>query len=502
VTPTHRAGLALQKELRALLPTFLFTTGAVIAGGLMDEKVAALVLAVFCWGVVSLGAHAIGHEYSYRTLALLLAQPRRRSWMLAHKAIVLIPLVLALTLVTTLSLPGAGVDPLRDAGAARTLLLLGALSAVSLAPLVAMLSRGTLPATVVTLAIPGVLLLIGEIVATSRYGLRDPQSLWNFKLAFVRSIHIFICAAAALATWWQFGRLQAIDGHQHVHAPTWRLWRASPPAASLARVRRPTWVVFRKELHLQQLSYLVVGMYVIAWVALYLTAGGPSTTPRVALQPLTVMYLGLLSLLIGSVASAEERQLGTLTSQQLLPMPAWKQWAIKAGTALGLALLLGILLPAFLNAVIPVPDDPLTVRVRHELGAALVAVLVLSTLSVYVSSLSGSAVRAMVTSIPVAIGAALYGSATTNVVGRIEYRAVFPLTRQNREEWIAAMTNVQARMEYALLLTVVVMVVLLLRFAYVNHRSDDRRHSRTLMQAAVLIGAFTVCLLSPLLRWR
>jgi hypothetical protein len=502
MTSTHRTGLALQKELRALLPTFLFTAGAVIAGGLMDMKAAALVLAVFCWGVVSLGAHSIGHEYSFRTLALLLAQPRGRSWILAHKAIVLIPLVLALTLVTTLSLPGPGLDPLWSAGAPRTLLLLGALSAVSLAPLLAMLGRGTLPATVVTLAIPGALLLIAELVGTSWYGLRDPMSVWTFKLDFVQSIEILICAAAAIAAWWQFQRLQAIDSHQQVHAPAWRLWRASPAAASPVRVRRATWVVFRKELHLQQLSYLVVGMYVIAWVALWLTAGGPSTTPRVALQPLTVMYLGLLSLLIGSVASAEERQLGTLTSQQLLPMAAWKQWAIKAGTALGLALLLGILLPVFLNAVVPVPDDPLAVRLLHELRRALVAVLVLSTLSIYVSSLSGSAVRAMVTSIPVATGIALYAGETTAAVGRIAYGSVFQLTRQNREEWVATNMNVQARMEYALVLSVVVMVVLLLRFAYVNHRSDDRQHSRTLTQAAVLFTALTLCLLSPLLSWR
>ena len=58
-----------------------------------------------------------------------------------------------------------------------------------------------------------------------------------------------------------------------MHAPTWRLWRASQAAASPVRVRRATWVVFRKELHLQQLCIVVVGMYVIAWVALWLTSG-------------------------------------------------------------------------------------------------------------------------------------------------------------------------------------------------------------------------------------
>ena len=391
----------------------------------MDTKVAGLVLAVFCWGVVSLGAHSIGHEEPYRTLALLLAQPRGRTQILAHKAIVLIPLVLALTLVTTVSLSRSWIGPVAghrratDAAAPRGPVRRLARAAPGDAgprhspcdgghacdpwcPAADRRARGEL--AVRPLAIP------------SRCGRSNSISCSRSRST--------ICAAAAIATWWQFERLQAIESHQHVHAPTWRLWRASQGAASPVRVRRATWVVFRKELHLQQLSYLVVGMYVIAWGALWLTAGRPSTTPRVALQPLTVMYVGLLSLLIGSVASAEERQLGTLTSQQLLPMAVWKQWVIKAGTALGLALLLGILLPVFLNAVIPVPDDPLTMRLTRELRVAVAAVLLLSTLSLYVSSLSGSAVRAMVTSIPVALGAGLYASATAALVSRIAYRAV------------------------------------------------------------------------------
>ena len=49
---------------------------------------------------------------------------------------------------------------------------------------------------------------------------------------------------------------------------------------------------------------------------------------------------------------------------------------------------------------------------------------------------------------------------------------------------------------------VIVMGVLLLRFAFVNHGSGERRLSRTITQAFVLVAAFTLCALSPLLRWR
>ena len=108
------------------------------------------------------------------------------------------------------------------------------------------------------------------------------------------------------------------------------------------------------------------------------------------------MYCNCCRCSIAFVASAEERQLGTLTSQQLLPMAAWKLWAIKAGPALALALLLSILFPVFLNAVMPVPDDPLALRVHPGADDGPGRRAGPESLSLYVSSLFGSAVRAMV----------------------------------------------------------------------------------------------------------
>ena len=62
--------------------------------------------------------------------------------------------------------------------------------------------------------------------------------------------------------------------------------------------------------------------------------------PEFPLAGVGILYGALLAVLIGSLASAEERQNGTLEWQLLLPMAAWKQWAVKVGTVLVLTALL------------------------------------------------------------------------------------------------------------------------------------------------------------------
>ena len=80
--------------------------------------------------------------------------------------------------------------------------------------------------------------------------------------------------------------------------------------------------------------------------AAFRMGGHAGAVTRDVFGGLTVLYSSVLALLIGSIASAEERQLGTQEWQQLLPMASWKQWALKVGTAIGLSLLLGVALPA------------------------------------------------------------------------------------------------------------------------------------------------------------
>src|SRR5206468_2033217 len=106
----------------------------------------------------------------------------------------------------------------------------------------------------------------------------------------------------------------------------------------------------------------------------------------------TAIYALGLPALVGSLAIAEERQLGTLAWQLQLPTPAWQQWAAKVGTVFGVTLLLSIGVPGLLVPAIWPSERPL-VEMPVVLAIAMTAV------SMYVSSLCATAVRALVTSV-------------------------------------------------------------------------------------------------------
>jgi hypothetical protein len=354
-----------------------------------------------------------------------------------------------------------------------------------------------LAGAVFAIAVPGILELVAEFGGTALYGLNAAGAIFAFKLAFVRSSLFYICAAAVVGVWWQFSRLEAVEGHQPLQLPSWRGRGATAAAAGVSR-QNPVVALIRKELHLQQISFVVVALYVLAWLALWVVHDRPPETPRVPLEPLTMMYLGLLSILIGSVASAEERQLGTLPSQLLLPIAAWKQWSIKAGTTIALAVLLAIALPQLLYAVLPLPDDKLPPRLVREL---LIAVVVLTAISLYISSLCATAVRAMVASIAVAVCAGIYSAFVANIV----INTVFQAARsESPAGWLphAQIQRIQAASNHAMLFAAAAVVILTLRFAFVNHRSGEQRIGVTVAQAAMLIAVTTIFLAAPVLMWR
>ena len=105
--------------------------------------------------------------------------------------------------------------------------------------------------------------------------------------------------------------------------------------------RRPVWQLV-KELRLQQMTVIVGALYLPWWGAMaVLWRFAPEAVTSLA-GAVAILYGPLLALLSGSLASAEERQLGTMEWQMLLPLPMWKQWAVKTATVAGLALVLGV----------------------------------------------------------------------------------------------------------------------------------------------------------------
>ena len=75
-----------------------------------------------------------------------------------------------------------------------------------------MLCRGTLPAIVFTVTIPGMLGVTGEILSIASYGSKNGAGVEAFKIAMLSWSMAAVCAVAAVATRVAFIRLEAVDG--------------------------------------------------------------------------------------------------------------------------------------------------------------------------------------------------------------------------------------------------------------------------------------------------
>ena len=127
---------------------------------------------------------------------------------------------------------------------------------------------------------------------------------------------------AAATGWRMFMRLEAgTADYPTLALPRWA--RVAPGAADQAATRRqhPLWLIIKKELRLQQMSLAVAGLYAVLWLAFEVWEIEPRE--RDALATVAAIYGAMLALLIGSLASAEERQMGTLEWQSLPEFASW-----------------------------------------------------------------------------------------------------------------------------------------------------------------------------------
>jgi hypothetical protein len=360
------------KEMRALLPVWIAAAVAITAAGLSGPRNHEFGLMALGFGSAALGAQSIGHEYTSRTLTLLLAQPVSRRRVLVLKLAVLTLMLLALAAFATMTLLTVQVP--ED----RLWLWLSMLNALCLAPLLTIVCRTPIAGVVFTGGAPV------WVVALS--GVVTPRMLWTMVLA--------VCVAAAVASWRVFMRLEAIDGRgSEFEMP--RLFRAASNTAR-ARVhpgRHPFWQLVKKELHLQQMAFAVGAVWVAIWVAVFTLGPMLPTFAAFSVEVVSALYGVLLALLIGALASAEERQLGTLEWQMLQPLAAWQQWVVKVGTALALAAVLSFALPVMLAS--------------RKIGATApfaAVIFVLTIGSLYISSLCRNSIRALTIAGPTLLG--------------------------------------------------------------------------------------------------
>jgi hypothetical protein len=449
-----------KKEFRALLPTWVAAAACLV---LVDAAYRFIGVFTYAMGAFTLGAQSIGHEYGYRTLATLLVQPVDRRQLYAVKMAVLAAMLIGLAAIA------ATLGEVRTASwEYRLILLLPPLGGLLLAPWMTMVCRHPLAGAVFASAPAGVFFVLAELVgervhAADRIAAdRLARELWVAGMTVLGPV-------VAICGWRHFLRLQVIEGTgRAIRMPS--LFDATP------RPHPPLWALVKKELHLQQVSYIVAALHV-AILAIVVTL----ESRELVIVPMTLIYFTALALVIGSLSSAEERQLGTLESQLLLPVPVWRQWSVKIGVALALSLLLGLALPAGLLRLVLTSDEW---QQMAKFGNSVGLIVLLTTIALYVSSLSTSGVRALAMSFPATLMIAFAVQGADKLAASVNG---WPPLFAGHGEW--------QRVVLAVSLTGV-----LLWLAYRNHRTVERRPRRVLQQASVIAAVVTigVVLLAPL----
>jgi len=491
------------KEVRALLFPWLACVLVMIVPTPVHAPryVEGISVIVYFLGAAVLGALSIGREYTEHTLGLLLSQPADRKRLFLIKFGVLAAMLLTLCAVGHTGVfrhTGVFHDMARAPLALKLeVVLLPLLYALCITPWLTMASRSAAAGILFTMAIPVLLAVLGAGIVRW-LGIRADA----FSIVFQWRGTLGICAIGAVATWRMFMRLEAIEGQgEALDLTQWLRSRttANVRVAVLTK-RHPIWLLITKELRVQQLALVLAGLYLFGWLAVTLMRPvadlfGTFNALSVlggAFNVLSPLYALLLGALIGSVASAEERQFGTLEWHVLLPIATSRQWAVKVGVALGLTMLLGISVPAVLTqfnlAMDPKPFfEP---RFDYVSSALVLTALVLTAGSLYVSSLCTSGVWALVMSLPTMAGASIF----MNVV-------LLPVANALQTAWSRLFNTLAPNafgrgdlipgsvMKAVGLLFVGGFIALVMRFALTNHRSADRPAGRVWKQA-ILIAVF------------
>ena len=416
-------------------------------------------------GAALLGALAIGHEYSNRTLVQALAQPMRRAQLLAAKLGVLAVMLAALGAVAWVVLSGS--RPGSTESGRLLFLLMPPAIAFCVGPWLTMVSRGPLAGAVFSCCLPGLLWFAALLTHYAVYR-REPSSA--FAIAASWRGGFALCAVGAVMTWRTFLRLEAIEGPgREVHLP---LFRA---AATTARRHNPLWVLLVKDFRLQQMTLAIVALYCVAWPVCVLIGGRVLDT----FYMLSLVYGVIVALVSGSLSSAEERQLGTFEPQMLLPVPVSRQWLAKVAVVLAFTLVAGIGLPYVLMTVAPasgIASPRPAMLLDRPFLPGLVAI---ASAGLYVSSLSTSGVRAVVAAAP----SMLLYVVLLNWLQSI----VFPLVARWRDRDPILVSELVFRAtRYAPETFVAACSLLLIALGYQNHRSGDRSVRRIAMQVIVL----------------
>lgn len=477
MTRTTRLSPALAKEIRALLPLWAASIAALGAAFLWREVHRVVLpgprIALFAYvvGALAIGAQSVGQEYTYRTLPMLLSQPadRRRVYLRKFAVSAVMLVTLAAFAATTFA------SVWRPESARPAVVILPLLCGLFLAPVLTMICRSTLAGMILGGTAMALTWFAALAIAWFGFGI-DTETAEHLILGRWTLGMSVVCPAVGLLGWRRFRVLEATDvASPALRLPRW-LTRAHGP-----RHHHPLRALAVKEVHLQQMAFVITGLHIVGWAAIVVLQRYVPSMATFPVGAILLLYCLGLAIVIGALTSAEERQHGTRDWQLLQPSPAWQQWMVKVGVSLGLAILFGVGLPVLLSQLTPV-EGARAIRMAPDLT---VLIVLLTTGGIYISSLSSSGVRAMVLALPIGMAVVWFGQIANRALGWVTRQLAGPLMADIVTGAVAPLsvepTDVLRFAAHGFSLT---LVPLLLWFGFLNHTSSEQTPRRVIGQVA------------------
>ena len=325
----------IAKEIRVqLLPFGLVACIAILPVWVLPQQSVTLMLPLFALAASMMAASAFGQEFHHRTLSTLLAQPLSRLVIWREKTLVMGGFLL---LGTVLIWRALAYDHQERFWEDRELISwsipLISLCAFCGAPFWTLLLRSNLVGMILSLLAPLGLLMIFSILCE-----RIPHEP-RFEFLGGTVLSLVYCGACFVAGWRRFRTMEALDGApagRAIGIPFWVESLLSKPVQIVfGTVTGPFLALVRKELRLQQVTFLGAALFtLLALAAIVLKRGrfdfgeGHGFFDIVLILDFTI-YLIFVPLIAGAGALVEEKLWGVTDWHFTLPSSVASQWLIK-----------------------------------------------------------------------------------------------------------------------------------------------------------------------------
>jgi hypothetical protein len=382
----------LIKETRDLLPVFAGALPLIVVPSLLWAD---LGFGYFALGVACLlmAGNSFGSEFQYRTLSMLLSQPIPRSVLWRDKMLVLGAGILAslAALLGCLAIQ----HPVND-GQVWLALVFVPLCAFCGAPFWTLALRHGIGGMVAAVGAPCGLLAVYALVAEQLGGQESP--------ALVTAILILLVIYCAVVYWLgyaTFKRLEAVDSpSRELSLPAGlEAIFVAPLTKMSSRFRGSFAALLKKEFRLQQISFMLAGVFVlIAFAGFCLSKHYPEVAAGTVGGDIFI-YVLILPLIAGAIAVAEEKGWGMAEWHLTLPPSALKQWSAKMVATLSTSLVLGLALPAAMfvvaNPLFSQPRERMSLPPAFLILSWVLGQLLVTSVAIYAASFSKNTLRAI-----------------------------------------------------------------------------------------------------------